>query len=113
MTDEPSHEKTNNLGFRPGPTQTGLYCHRSRLKSWDFGFKKKRDCTIHVVKTTRLSASQCLSAPVFAYPFCWFSHAASLMIFKIEPYFITHDKCVCVLKEHDKISIYMKDIYTT
>ena len=23
----PVHEKTNNLGFRPGPTQTGLYCH--------------------------------------------------------------------------------------
>ena len=22
---EPVHEKTNNLGFRPGPTQTGLY----------------------------------------------------------------------------------------
>ena len=29
--NEPSHEKTNNLGFRPGQTQTGLYSHRSRL----------------------------------------------------------------------------------
>ena len=25
---EPVHEKTNNLGFRPGPTQTSLYSHR-------------------------------------------------------------------------------------
>ena len=24
---EPVHEKTNNLGFRPGPTQTRLYSH--------------------------------------------------------------------------------------
>ena len=28
---EPMPEKNNNLGFRPGPTQTGLYNHRSRL----------------------------------------------------------------------------------
>ena len=27
-----SHEKINNLGFRPGPTQTRLYSHRSRLE---------------------------------------------------------------------------------
>ena len=26
-------EKTNNLGFRLGPTQTGLYSHRSRLEA--------------------------------------------------------------------------------
>ena len=25
--NEPSHEKTNNLSFRPGATQTGLYIH--------------------------------------------------------------------------------------
>ena len=30
---EPVHEKTNNLGFRPGPTQTRLYSHRSRLEA--------------------------------------------------------------------------------
>ena len=30
-THEPAHEKTNNLGFRPGLTQTDLYSHRSRL----------------------------------------------------------------------------------
>ena len=63
-------DKTNNLGFRPGPTQTDLYCHRSRLETCNFGFKKKRDCTIHVAKTKAL-----ISAFVFAYANCWFSHA--------------------------------------
>ena len=48
---EPSHEKTSNLGFRPGPTQTGLYSHRSRLEACNFGFKKKRNCSVCVVKT--------------------------------------------------------------
>ena len=28
---EPVREKTNNLDFRPGLTQTGLYNHRKRL----------------------------------------------------------------------------------
>ena len=27
---EPSHDKTSNLGFLPGLTQTGLYCHRRK-----------------------------------------------------------------------------------
>ena len=30
---EPSHEKTNNLGFRPGPIQTWLYSHRRWLEA--------------------------------------------------------------------------------
>ena len=29
---EPWHVKTNNLGFRPGPKQTRMYSHRSRLQ---------------------------------------------------------------------------------
>ena len=28
---EPVHEKTNNLDFRPGHTQTMLYSHRIKL----------------------------------------------------------------------------------
>ena len=32
---EPVHEKTNNLGFRPGPTRTGLYRHRIKLETLD------------------------------------------------------------------------------
>ena len=34
--NEPSHEKTNNLGFRQGPTQTDLYSHRNMK---NFGYK--------------------------------------------------------------------------
>ena len=30
---EPVHDKTNNLGFRPGPTQTSLYSHRRNPES--------------------------------------------------------------------------------
>ena len=31
-------KKNNNLGFRPGPTPTVLYSHRSRLEALNFGF---------------------------------------------------------------------------
>ena len=41
-------------GFRPGPTQTGLYSLRRRLEAWNFGFKKKRNCTVSVAKTKAL-----------------------------------------------------------
>ena len=34
-------EKTGLQGFRPGPTQTGLYNLRKRLEACNFGFKKK------------------------------------------------------------------------
>ena len=38
--NEPVHEKTNSFGFRPGLTQTGLYCHRRCLEAGNFGFRK-------------------------------------------------------------------------
>ena len=31
---EPLYKKTNNLGFRSGPTKTSLYLHRSRLEAF-------------------------------------------------------------------------------
>ena len=31
--NEPMHEKTNNLGFRPGPKQTRLYSHSIKLEA--------------------------------------------------------------------------------
>ena len=31
--DVPRHEKTGSCGFRPGPTQTGLYSPRKKLKA--------------------------------------------------------------------------------
>ena len=37
---EPVREKTNNLGFRPGPTQTGLYSYRRWLEAGNFRFRK-------------------------------------------------------------------------
>ena len=33
VQNEPVREKTNNLGFRPGLTQTGLYSHRRQLEA--------------------------------------------------------------------------------
>ena len=36
---EPRREKTGLWGFRPGPTQTGLYKLRKELEAWNFGFK--------------------------------------------------------------------------
>ena len=38
-------------GFRPGPTQTGLYSNRRWLEAGNLGFRKKRNCTIRVAKT--------------------------------------------------------------
>ena len=35
---EPRCEKTGLRGFRPGPTQTGLFSHRRWLEAWNFGF---------------------------------------------------------------------------
>ena len=76
---EPVREKTNNLGFRPGPTQTGLCILRSGLEPRNFGFKKKRYCTICVAKTKALISftviAKLICAFVFAYAGCWFSHA--------------------------------------
>ena len=43
---EPSLENTNNLAFRPAPTQTSLYSHRSRLEApRNFGFKIYYRCS--------------------------------------------------------------------
>ena len=33
---EPLNDKTSNLGFRLGPTQNGMYSHRSRLEKLEF-----------------------------------------------------------------------------
>ena len=74
-------EKTNNFGFRPGLPQTGLYSHRSRLEARNFGFKKKKDCSVRVVKTKALISfavtAQLIRGFVLAYANCWFSHAVA------------------------------------
>ena len=48
---QPVHEKTNNVGFRQGPTQTDLYSHRRWVEAGNFGFRKQSNCTICVAKT--------------------------------------------------------------
>ena len=43
--------RNQQFGFRPGLTQNGLYSHRRWLEAGNFGFRKKRNCTIRVAKT--------------------------------------------------------------
>ena len=56
---EPRREKTGLRGFRPGPTQTGLYSHRRWLETFNFEF---RFCRMIVLskwrKQRRWSASR-------------------------------------------------------
>ena len=58
-------------GFRPGPTQTGLYSHRRWLETWNLGFRKQRYCTIQVAKTKALISfavtAKLICVFVFAY----------------------------------------------
>ena len=87
---EPRREKTGLRGFRPGPTQTGLYSLRSRLEAWNFGFKKKRNSTIRVAKTKALISfavtMKLICVFVFACANCWFSHEAA-QILLLQKYF--------------------------
>ena len=74
---EPFLKKTNNLGIRQGPTQTSMYSQRSRLETWNSGFKRKRNCAILLVKTKSLISftvtAKLICSFVFAYADCWFS----------------------------------------
>ena len=81
---EPRCEKTGLRGFRPGPTQTGLYSHRRWLEAFNFGFRKKRDCAIHVAKTKPLisfaATAKLICVFVFAYAKSRFSQNEALLI---------------------------------
>ena len=74
----PHREKTVVRGVQPGLTQTGLYNHRRWLEASNFGFRKRRDCTIYVEKTKALIScavtAQLICVFVFAYAKSWFSH---------------------------------------
>ena len=65
---EPRYEKTGLRGFRPGPTQTGLY---RWLEAGNFEIRKERGCTIYVAKTKALIScavtAQLICVFVFAY----------------------------------------------
>ena len=79
--NEPRSEKTGLRGFRPGPTQTGLYSHRIWLEALNFGFRKQRDCTIYVTKTKALISfavtAKLICVFVFAYVKSRFSYNAA------------------------------------
>ena len=47
-------DKNQQFGFQQVPTQTGLYRHRRWLEAGNFGFRKKKNCTIRVSKTKML-----------------------------------------------------------
>ena len=79
--NEPSCKKKKSLhGFRSDLTQIGLYSQRSRLDAGNFGYKKKRDCTISisVAKTKALIScavtAQLICVFIFAYVKKQFSH---------------------------------------
>ena len=83
--NEPSQEKTNNVGFLPSQTQTGFLTKsdtnqpvQSRKQAKSLKFKKK-DCTKYVAKTKMLIScavtAQLICIFVFAY--AWFSYAVA------------------------------------
>ena len=62
-------------------TKTSLYSLRKHGEAWNFGFKKKRDCTVRVAKTKALISfavtTKLVCAFVFAYADYWFSDATA------------------------------------
>ena len=74
-------KKTTMWCFRTGLTQIRLY--RSRLEAWNFGFRKKTNCTIRVAKTKTLISfavtAKLICVFFFTYADCWFSHEVAQM----------------------------------
>ena len=61
-----------------------VQAHRRCLETGNFGFNKKRNCTIRVAKTKALISfavtAKLICVFVFAYADCWFSHEAAQMM---------------------------------
>ena len=99
---EPRCEKTGLLGFRPGPTQTRLCSHRRWLQTWNFVFRKRRDCTIRVGKTKALISfavtAKLICVFVFAYAKIRFSHVAAHFIFRWNSCKQTEQMVGCILQ---------------
>ena len=68
---EPRHEKANNVVFHTGPTQTELYKRRRWLEAGSFRFRKKRNCTICVVKTKALISFAVTAKLICAFVFTY------------------------------------------
>ena len=77
--------------FQTGLTQTGLYSHRKWLETRNFGFRKKRNCSIRVAKTKTLNSFKVTAKLIcifgFAYADCWFSHDAAHFMMLCLQYF--------------------------
>ena len=46
-------------------------CHRRRPEAWNFGFKKKRDCTIRVAKPNAMIGFAVTAQPICAFVFAY------------------------------------------
>ena len=67
---EPQSKKTGGFRFPTCLTQTRLCSYRRWIEAWNFGFKKKRNCTTRVVKRNALISFAVLwswSAPLFSH----------------------------------------------
>ena len=84
---EPRREKTGLRSFRPGLTQAGLYSHRKELESSNFGYKKRRHCTILVAKTETL-----ISFVVTAMLICAFVFSQAKSSFLLTRHLLSHTK---------------------
>ena len=76
----PSCVKTNNLGSRPGRTQTELYKHRRWLEAGKFRFRKTMTCYSFCKTEALISCAvtaQLICAFGFAYAGCSFSYTAA------------------------------------
>ena len=77
-------KKTGLRGFRPGPTQTGLYSRRRWLEALNFRFRKWRDFSLRVAKTKSLISfavtAKLICVFVFAYAKSRFSHNEAHLI---------------------------------
>ena len=86
IRNEPRREKTGLRDFCLDPTQTSLYNHTRWLEASNFVYRKKRDCTIRVVKTKALisfaATAKLICVLVFAYAKSRFSHDEAQIVFK-------------------------------
>ena len=74
-------------------TNRAAYSHRRWLETWNFGFRKQRDCTIQVAKTKALISfavtAKLICVFVFAYAKIRFSHVAAHIWCSFVPNFST------------------------
>ena len=80
-SNEPQHEKTNNVDFDQVWHKPGCTAYWRWLEAGNFGFRKKRYCTIQEAKTKALISfavtAKLICVFVFAYAERWFSHDAA------------------------------------